>query len=197
MRIRSAEFTVAAYGRKDFPRGALPEIALVGRSNVGKSSLINALAGRKSLARTSSTPGKTQSINFYLVNGAFYLVDLPGFGYARVPERVRRSWRRMIDSYMEGRRTIRGVMVILDSRRKIGETEAGLYEWIEALGLPVITVVTKADKLPSAKLRERVREIKAVLGVDAPVVFSATKGLGRKTLLRRIGELVTGDEKGT
>lgn len=190
MKIKSVEFTVSAVSKKDYPREGLPEVVLIGRSNVGKSSLINTLVNRKKLAKTSSSPGKTRTINFYRVNESFFLVDLPGIGYAKVSRSVKRSWEKMIEEYMEGRPALRGAVVILDARRKPGEVEARLYRWLEASGLPVITVITKADKLSSNKLSVSVGGIKKALAVADPVAFSAVKGLGRLKLLSRIAELV-------
>ncbi len=190
MKITSVEFTVSAVSKKDYPREGLGEVVLIGRSNVGKSSLINTLVMRKKLAKTSSTPGKTRTINFYRVNEKFFFVDLPGIGYAKVAKSVKRSWERMVEEYMEGRQELRGAVVILDARRKPGEVEIDLYRWLEASGVPVITVITKADKLSGNKLSVSVGGIKKALSVTDPVTFSALKGVGRLKLLGRIAGLL-------
>ena len=186
MKIKSAEFTVCAVRRSEYPADRLPELALVGRSNVGKSSLINTLVMRKNLARTSSEPGKTRTVNFYKINGEFYLVDLPGFGYAKVPLSVKRSWERMVEEYMEGRQSLMGAIVILDARREVGDTEENLFQWLERSAIPVVTVLTKIDKLSRNDLNSRVRDIKNTLGIEDPVLFSAITHEGRIKLLKRV-----------
>ncbi len=192
MKIRSAEFVTSAVDSTRYPSDNMPELALVGKSNVGKSSLINALVKRKRLAKTSSTPGKTRTINFYLINRAFYLVDLPGYGYAKTPSSVRRAWRPMIEGYFRARKNLCGVLVILDVRRDVGDTERALYEWLKTLEIPVVTVLTKCDKLSANKLFKHVADIKKQLPVDEPLPFSALKGTGREELLKRIEALVRG-----
>lgn len=196
MRIISAEFAASAVSPGSFPHDGLPEVALIGRSNVGKSSLINALLHRKKLAHTSSTPGKTRTVNFYRVNGSFYLVDLPGFGYAKAPGHVLLSWEKMVGEYFSGRRFVKGVLVILDPRRDAGAEEAELFNWIEGLGIPVITVLTKTDKLSRNELASRTAHIKRALDPGDLAVFSALNGDGRITLLKKIDALVRGEEIG-
>ncbi|MFQ5465001.1 MAG: ribosome biogenesis GTP-binding protein YihA/YsxC [Thermodesulfobacteriota bacterium] len=190
MKITSAEFSVCAVTTAQFPTDGLPEIALIGRSNVGKSSLINTLVNRKKLAKTSSTPGKTRTINFYLINRSFYLVDLPGFGYARVPMTVKRSWERMMERYMESREALAGAIVILDPRRDAGDMEGFVYDWVETLGIPVVTVFTKADKLSRNKLSSRTAKLKKALPLTAPVLFSSLTGKGKAELAGRIRAMV-------
>ena len=197
MRVISAEFARCAVTEGDYPRDRLPEIALIGRSNVGKSSLINTLLNRKALAKTSSAPGKTRTVNFYRVNGEFYLVDLPGFGYAKVPVKVKRSWERMVDEYFTGRVNVRGALVVLDVRRDPGGVEENLFEWLKEEGLPVITVATKTDKLSANHLAKRISAIKKALpGVD-PLPFSAVTRAGRVELLGMVHELLSVIEGGT
>lgn len=190
MKITSAEFSVCAVKEAQYPDDGLPEIALIGRSNVGKSSLINRFVNRKRLAKTSSTPGKTRTINFYRINGSFYLVDLPGFGYARVPLSVKRSWERMMEEYMSGRKTLAGVLVILDPRRDAGDMEEFVYSWAGDLGVPVVTVFTKADKLSANKLSSRLAKIRKTLDVGDPVRFSSVTGAGKMELGKRIQEML-------
>jgi len=159
---------------------------LLGRSNVGKSSLVNRLLGQKGLARTSNTPGRTQSVNFYRVNESWNFVDLPGYGYARVPEAVRRKWRPMIEGYLERRAgRIALALLVLDARHPPSELDHAMREWLDARGLGYLVVATKADKL-SGSGRERSRALLAREfgggAVDEPILFSATTGLGLKRI---------------
>jgi GTP-binding protein len=190
MKIRYAEFTRSAADPSEYPGDGLPEVVVVGRSNVGKSSLINALTGRKGLARTSSAPGKTRTINFYRLNRALYLVDLPGFGYAKASIAERRRWKSMIERYFEDRKTIEGVVVVLDPRRDPGTIETSLYRWLERLKIPVITVPTKCDKLSINRLSSRVAAIKKLVPIEELVLFSAATGEGKALLGRKIFELI-------
>jgi GTP-binding protein len=192
MRIRSAEFAACAVSAGGYPRDGLPEIVLIGRSNVGKSSLINALVNKKGLAKTSSAPGKTRTVNFYKLNSEFYLVDLPGFGYAKLPASVRREWARMIDEFIVGRKTVKGALVILDVRRDPTEAVDDLYSWIEGLGLPVVTVLTKIDKLSRNRLTKRAAIIKKGLSIDSCVLFSALNGEGKVHLMKSIEGILKG-----
>jgi GTP-binding protein len=195
MKIRYAEFTISAVKPSQYPTDGLPEVALVGRSNVGKSSLINTLTGRKGLARTSSAPGKTRTINFYKLNRAFYLVDLPGFGYAKVPLKERGLWKSMIERYFEGRKTLKGAVVILDPRRDVGPTESFLYQWLESFSIPVITVQTKCDKLSRNRLSARIAAMEKILSFEELILFSSTTGEGKDLLKRKIFELVKTNHK--
>ena len=200
MKLRSVEFAFAAIGPSGFPKDALPEVALVGKSNVGKSTLINTLVGRKNLARTSSTPGKTRTINFYRLEPVaagkkaepFYLVDLPGFGFARAPKSERRAWKKIVESYLVGRDELRGVVVVLDVRRDVGETELELYGWLASLGLSARTVLTKSDKLKHGRLKDQARAIKNELGLEEPVTFSAETGMGKAPVEAMLLNLVRG-----
>jgi len=192
MKITSAEFTASAVGKKDYPAETMPEIVLIGRSNVGKSSLINRLVNRKKLARTSSTPGKTQTVNFYRINEEFFLVDLPGFGYAKVPRDVKKAWGPMVEQYLCSGRNVAAAIVVLDIRRTPGDAEHGLYEWLTALKIPLLTVLTKADKFSRSRAMQKAREIGALLPGHNPLVFSATSGLGKVDLLKTIHEMTEG-----
>ncbi len=191
MKISTAEFVISAVKSAQYPKDGLPEVALIGRSNVGKSSLINTLVNRKHLAKTSSVPGKTRTINFYRVNNGFYLVDLPGFGYANVPMAEKKAWERMIGKYLEERENLCGAIVILDPRRDAGEAEESLYQWVGRLNVPVTTVFTKTDKLSANKLSSRVASIKKAIPVNQHVLFSSLTGQGRLQLLKKIEELVS------
>lgn len=186
MKIRHAEFISSSIEPSQYPTDGLPEIALVGRSNVGKSSLLNTLAGRKRLARTSSEPGKTRTINFYRFNGAFYLVDLPGYGFAKVPVSERLRWKSMIERYFHGRNTVKGVIMVVDPRRDPGPTETSLHEWLERLEIPVGAVSTKCDKLSRNRLSSRVSTIKKNLPFRELVCFSAATGEGKALVAKMI-----------
>ena len=196
MKIKSAEFTICAVSPGDFPSDGLPEIALIGKSNVGKSSLINSFINRKGLAKTSSTPGKTRTINFYRINKAFYLVDLPGYGYAKVPLSERRSWKSMIDGYFTERAPLAGALIILDSRREPGESEHELYSWLDEIALPFVTVITKADKFSKSKAVRRAGQIRKELAIstDDAFLFSATSGLGKSHLGNVVSALLGGGD---
>jgi GTP-binding protein len=195
MKITSAELIKSVYPKDAFPPGSYPEVAFAGRSNVGKSSLINTLLNRKGLARTSSAPGKTQSINFYLINGSFCLVDLPGYGYAKVPKQVRKQWSPLIEKYCQTRENLCGVVVILDSR--IGPTplDLTLISWLTDLSLPVIFTMTKSDKLSKNKIAQALHQTAKALSIDPKQIlsFSSQTGEGKKRLwqemLHHIGQI--------
>lgn len=188
--IKSVEFVQAAVKREQYPPADLPEVAFAGRSNVGKSSLINCLVQRKKLVRTSRTPGRTQTLNFFLLNQACYLVDLPGYGFAKVPEAVRAQWRPMVENYLTGRPSLRGVVQIMDARRPPTVDDLQLWNWLRVQRIAAIAVLTKADKLPHGKSRPALRAAAASLDVPAeePVLFSALTGQGRSQLIEAITE---------
>ena len=180
MIVKSAEFVTSAVKPDQYPETMLPEVAFAGRSNVGKSSLINTLVNRKRLVKTSSTPGRTQLINFFTVNDAISLVDLPGYGYARVPEAVRRNWGPMIETYLKGRDSLKAVVLILDVRRTPGIEESNFIAWLALYRRPCILVLTKADKLSTSVQHNRRRIIAAALNVDPSelILFSAKSRKG-------------------
>lgn len=183
MKIVSAEFIKSAFSLKDCPAGILPEVALAGRSNVGKSSFLNRMVSRKGLARTSNTPGRTRLINFFMINGSFYLVDLPGYGYARVPLKMKEEWGRLIRDYLKNRDNLVGVVLLLDIRHSPTEMDIQLYHWLRQENLPVITVATKADKLSKSQANNQIRLISKVLDLDTATpltAFSAKTGQGRE-----------------
>jgi len=189
MKVTSAEFAGSATGPSGFPGDRRPEIAFAGRSNVGKSSLLNRLLGRRGLARVSRTPGRTQTINFYRVNDAFYFVDLPGYGYAKVSERIRRAWRPMVEGYLRGRELLRAVVVIVDARHPPTPLDQEMGAWLQAARIPQLVVMTKADKITRGAWR-RSREIAAAaLGIRNPnevLLFSAVTGEGEEELWQHL-----------
>ena len=179
-----AEFVLSASAPEQFPADGLLEIAFLGRSNVGKSSLINALIGQKGLAFTSSTPGRTQTINFYRIDGKFYFVDLPGYGYARVPRAVTGEWKKLIESYLIERDQLELAFLILDGRRGWMDKDLELKDWLEYQRQPYLVIVTKMDKLNQA---EQSRGLKAIAEVSpAPLPFSAVTGRGVREIWQAI-----------
>jgi GTP-binding protein len=194
MNIRSAEFVKSAVKPGHYPPPDMPEIAFAGRSNVGKSSLINTLVRRKHLVKTSNTPGRTQHINFFLVNGNLMLVDLPGYGYAKVPLAVRKQWRPMIETYLGGRPVLRGLVLILDIRRTPGPEETSFLQWLKEREIPALLVVTKADKLSKSRQNARQGAVADALSVPTETLirFSAKTGLGRDSVWRDIRRLLNG-----
>ncbi len=188
MKIMSAEFVKSATRPSEYAPGDLPEVAFSGKSNVGKSSLINTLVNRKALAKTSSSPGRTQVINFFRVNGRLSLVDLPGYGYAKVPVEVRQNWKPMVESYLQTRTVLRLVVLILDARRGVSPDDLALLDWLDYHHIPSSIVLTKADKLSQI---ERARQKKTMaenplLAGKSILFFSAVTGEGREELWRLI-----------
>jgi len=186
-------FIKSAYQESQYPLPDKPEIAFAGRSNVGKSSLINVLVNRKKLARTSSTPGRTQALNFFLLNNQLYLVDLPGYGFARVPLHIKQSWRTMVETYLRLRTNLKGVVVILDIRRDPGEGDLDLLEWLKQYQKRTILVLTKADKLSRNKCLARLKSINQVLESIIPeklIVFSAKTKEGKEEIWKEIKGLI-------
>lgn len=178
------------------PDNRLPEIAFAGKSNVGKSSLINALMNRKSLARTSSQPGKTQTINFYNINDAMYLVDLPGYGYAKVPESERVKWGNMIENYLHTSRQLRAVFLLIDIRHSPGANDKTMYDWIVYQGYRPIIIATKLDKLKRSQVQKALKEVRAGLGLvsgDIVIPFSAQTKQGREEIWALMDELTGGE----
>ncbi len=189
MKILSAEFVISAAAPKQFPIDRRPQIAFAGRSNVGKSSLINTLLHRRNLVKASVTPGKTQLINFFVVNDALYFVDLPGYGFARVPRAVSDAWAPMIEGYLKGSPGLRAVVVLLDSRRQPDERDMRLIDWLQQYDIPAIYALTKADKLNRQEAERAQREIHACLELGDPLLLTSAKtGLGIKELWAEIGK---------
>jgi GTP-binding protein len=191
--IRSLEFLGGMAGVDGWrPEVKLPEVAFAGRSNVGKSSLINKLVRRKKAARVSNTPGRTREINFFDVNGAFVLADLPGYGYARVSKERKATWRPLIEGYLRRSPALRGVVLLLDARRTPTEDDLYMLEFLAGVGTPTIVVATKMDKVLRANREKRIEELAKEAGVDLDQVipFSAVTGEGRDELAGAIAELV-------
>lgn len=186
MKIHSAEFVKSAFAEEHWTSDGRKEISFLGRSNVGKSSLINSLLQRRGLARTSNTPGRTQSVNFFLINESFYFVDLPGYGYARVSKATRQDWGKMAEEYLAKREELVLSIQLVDSRHSPTELDRQLHEWLVFNQKPHIIVATKADKLSSNKLRKSLDEIREQLPESSVVAYSSETGKGRDELWREI-----------
>ena len=197
MKITSAEFVKSAVWPNQFPLATMPEIAFVGRSNVGKSSLINALVGRKSLAKTSNTPGRTQLINFFTVNSSLFFVDLPGYGFAKVPRSVKKDWGDMIETYLRERRNLALVVFILDVRRDPSADDLSLRDWLDHYRIPCAAILTKSDKLSNQKALGRKKLIEKAMGKGASgntILFSAKTRKGSEELWQFIERHLSGLE---
>ncbi|MDR0267735.1 ribosome biogenesis GTP-binding protein YihA/YsxC [Paenibacillus sp.] len=189
MKVTQAEFVISAVGPDQYPVDALPEIALAGRSNVGKSSLINRMINRKNLARTSSTPGKTQHLNYYRINEELYFVDFPGYGYAKVSKTQRQVWGKMIERYLLERETLKMVLLIVDLRHPPTKDDVMMYDWLKHYDIPICVVATKADKIPKSRWQKHVKQMKECLllrKMDAFVMTSSETGLGKDELWAHI-----------
>lgn len=185
MKIKSSEFVISAVGPKQYPDEGLPEVALAGRSNVGKSSLINRMLLRKNLARTSSQPGKTQQLNYYRINGELFFVDVPGYGYAKVSRTEREAWGRMIENYLMNREPLKLVILLVDLRHPPTALDRSMYDWLSHYGIPLCVVGTKADKLSRSQLPKHTKQVRETLGMPKGqplVLFSSETGAGRDEL---------------
>ena len=191
MKITSTEFIKSAFAESDWPRDPLPEVAFLGRSNVGKSSLINSLVGVRGLARTSNTPGRTQALNFFLLNKRFRFVDLPGYGFARVPKNVRASWGEMATNYLAKRPGLVLSIQIVDTRHEPTTLDLQLNEWLIANAKPRVVVATKSDKLSQNELRKSLERVRRVMDAERVIAYSATRGRGRDEVWRIIEEALT------
>jgi GTP-binding protein len=184
--VVQAEFIMSAVSGSDFPREGIPEIVFAGRSNVGKSSLINRLAGNEKLARTSSTPGKTQSINFYRINRSFMFVDLPGYGYAKAPKAEIRQWKQLVDRYFEERPAVVLALHLVDARMPPTRLDLQLSGWIERLEIPRMIVATKSDKLSGNQKAIQMRLISGSLSGQPVIMSSAKTGAGCREIWERV-----------
>lgn len=186
MKITSAEFVKSAFDRSHWIEDELPQIAFLGRSNVGKSSLLNSLLQRKGLARTSNTPGRTQSINFFLINQSFYFADLPGYGYARVSKAMRSDWGKMAEDYLAECEQLVLSIQLIDSRHEPTELDLQLNEWLLHHEKPHIVVATKSDKLSNNQMTKQLAAIKKQISSSHLLAYSSTSGKGREQLLAEI-----------
>jgi GTP-binding protein len=187
MKVTNAEIVISAVDKKQYPNDGLPEFALAGRSNVGKSSFINRLVNRKNMARTSSKPGKTQTLNFYKINHAFYFVDVPGYGYAKVSKKEREKWGTMMEEYFETRSTLRTVLLIMDLRHGPSGDDLQMYDFVKYHELPVIIVATKLDKVPKNKRAAHIKRTSKDFQIeqgDVLLPFSAETGEGKEEAWR-------------
>lgn len=183
MEVHEVELVMSAVDPKQYPTTGQPEIALVGRSNVGKSSLTNVLINRNSYARTSSQPGKTQTLNFYHVESQLYFVDVPGYGYAKVSKAEREKWGQMIETYLTSRETLRGVISLVDGRHAPTKDDQQMYTWLSYYDIPVLVVATKMDKIPKAKWNKQLSLVKKTLDMkksDGLLAFSAQTKAGKE-----------------
>lgn len=196
MIIRSAEFVGSAVKYEQYPTDGLAEIAMAGRSNVGKSSLINRFLGRRNLARTGNTPGKTQTLNFYKVNEAWYFVDLPGYGYAKVSQTVKAQWGTMMENYFKKRENLLAVIQIVDIRHEPSHEDVAMHEWLRQQGVPVLVVATKADKIARGKWSQHLMNIAKALQVSdwhLILPFSAESGIGLEDLHGAVEDILSLD----
>jgi GTP-binding protein len=184
--VVQAEFVISAVSESDFPKQRIPEVVFAGRSNVGKSSLINRLTGKDKLARTSSTPGKTQSINFYRLNESFFFVDLPGYGYAKAGKAALQQWKKLIEQYFQSRRAIVLAIQIIDSRMPPTKSDLQLSEWLEKLNVPCMLVASKSDKLSNNQQRVQSRVISNKFEGQTVVMSSVITGTGCREIWKRV-----------
>ncbi len=194
MKITSSEFVISAVKPNQYPDGGLPEFALAGRSNVGKSSFINKMLNRKNLARTSSNPGKTQTLNFYLINEQFYFVDVPGYGYAKVSKKEREAWGKLIEGYLTGREQLKAVLLIVDLRHPPTDDDVMMYDFLKHYQIPCIIIATKADKIPKGKWQKHLKVHWETLNVekgDELILFSSETGEGKDKAWSALGKFLT------
>ena len=180
MKIHSAEFLLSASTKRQFPVATLPEIAFAGRSNVGKSTLINSLLNRKKLVKTSATPGKTQLINFFKINDQFIFVDLPGYGYAKVPGDVRRKWQNVVEDYLSERTTLRNVVLLIDCRHNPTLQDRQLLDWLEYYQRPSLIIANKIDKLKRRQVQKNLQKIKNDLSIESAPLGHSSMQHGRR-----------------
>jgi GTP-binding protein len=190
VRISSARFVKSAKQANDFPKDRKPEIAFCGRSNSGKSSLLNALTNSQGLARTSSSPGRTQLINFFLVDGQTYYVDLPGYGYAKVPKGIRDTWGEMVEGYLRNREPLKLAIMLVDSRIPPTDSDQTMKEWLDHFGIPNLVVLTKSDKISRNELTKAQKICAETLQTKEIIAFSAITGFGKEAVLKKIRDAI-------
>lgn len=198
MVIKSVNLETVCGITSTLPQNALPEVAFAGKSNVGKSSLINALMNRKSYARTSAQPGKTQTINFYNINGELYFVDLPGYGYANVAQSVKEQWGKMIERYLHRSKQLKTVFLLIDIRHAPGENDIRMYDWIKANGFVPVIIATKADKIKRSQIEKCLKIIRETLEVEKGTImipFSAETKQGREEVYELLEKLLAKNEE--
>jgi GTP-binding protein len=196
MKIQSAEFLLSAARQADYPPGDRPEVAFLGRSNVGKSSLINSLLNRRRLAKTSRTPGKTRTINFFEVNGDFFFVDLPGYGYAKISRSLHAGWQKMIETYLSERANLQGAVLLVDLRHPPTKLDRQMKEWLDHFGRPTVVAATKADKVGSSRLQRHLKTVREELPIKEGQLllpYSASTGFGKDHLWSALRGLLRGD----
>ncbi|NEU29804.1 YihA family ribosome biogenesis GTP-binding protein [bacterium LRH843] len=189
MKVISSDLAKVAVKPDQYPTTGMPEIALAGRSNVGKSSFINKMINRKGLARTSQRPGKTQTLNFYEINEQLYFVDVPGYGFAKVPKKERETWGKMIETYLQSRDELKAVVLIVDLRHPPSSDDKMMYNWLKHFDIPVIIVATKSDKVPKGKWQKHAKVISTDLEKtesDTILLFSAETAQGKDEIWRKI-----------
>ncbi|MED4401117.1 ribosome biogenesis GTP-binding protein YihA/YsxC [Metabacillus fastidiosus] len=183
MKVTSSDIVISAVRPAQYPDVDLPEIALAGRSNVGKSSFINKMINRKNLARTSSKPGKTQTLNFYIINEILHFVDVPGYGFAKVSKTEREAWGKMIETYLKNREQLRAVILLIDVRHPPTKDDVTMYDFLKHYDLPTIVIATKADKIPKGKWPKHLKVVKETLNMekeDHLILFSSETGQGKE-----------------
>lgn len=193
MEIKTATYELTAFKPEQYPNHGSPEIAFVGRSNVGKSSLINVLANRKNLAKQSATPGKTRGLNFYHIDHRLYFVDLPGYGYAKVSKAEKEFWGRMIETYLNTRNQISLIIMLVDIRHTPSADDQTMYQWLVEVEKPNLVVATKSDKISRGQVSKRLQDIRATLkmsGMEPIIPFSAQTKQGREEIWNRIWEII-------
>ncbi len=190
----AASYVTSVYDHRKVPSDSRPAVAIAGRSNVGKSTLINGITQGKKIAKVSRTPGKTQALNFFLADNRFYLVDLPGYGFAKVPKAVKESWGKLVEGYLTENPNLRGLVFLIDCRREIQPDDMTLLEWVIDRGLPFLIVLTKADKLSRSQLNTTAQKMKRLIFGDEKtgqlIPYSSTINLGRKEVLQWIRKVV-------
>jgi GTP-binding protein len=190
VRTSSARFVKSAKQANDFPKDKKPEIAFCGRSNSGKSSLLNALTNSHGLARTSSSPGRTQLINFFLVDDRTYYVDLPGYGYAKVPKGIRDTWGEMIEGYLRNREPLKLAIMLVDSRIPPTDSDLVMKDWLDHFGIPNLVVLTKSDKISRNELTKALKTCAETLQTKEIIAFSAITGFGKDIVLKKIRDAI-------